>query len=624
MSVVPAEAARALLGHPRAALGAAGAVMLAGTLALPVFALWRPGPGGFADPELVLRPRAGVGELTALPLDWSPGAVSPAGIAAEGLEGLLVVLAAVAALAVAAATVAAWSLLVARTRRRGRELGIRSAVGARAGLLRLQLLAEGGMVAAAGCLAGGVLGGLAGQGIVATLPASLAVVPGGLAWGWAAVAALGPPGLAAAAAPLAAAPGSLRWREGARRPVGLFRPSPRIGGDLLVAGQAAGLLTVLVAAGLLARAHGPGVGTAVSGFEPRDTVLLRLEARTGASDAEAAWSRALAAARARPGTVSAAVASPDAWAGVGPRDRIVAECWCSKGGGFVPVVTGALRHAAAGPGFFRTLRVPVLTGRTFREGDRRQRRRVAVVTETFARRWLAGSGAVGKEIWVAGSGRQAAGYEIVGVVREPRPPALTTGKPPAPLVYLPDWLLAPTETELVVRTRDASGDTIRRLASAVERGTPGVRVSQASLLQELVDARAEPMRWTASVLTILLVGVVLLAGLGAGGLAADEAASRRAEFGLRRAVGARRGQIARLALGAAVRPALAGVVVGPVLALPAAIVLGELLLAVRPADPAVWLSAAAGVAISAGIGALGPARSAAREDPARALGAPWT
>lgn len=623
LAVVAGEAFRALLRRPRAALGAAAAVAVSGALAVPVFALWRPGRGGLLDPEPALRVVTTSGGLEALPLDWSPAVVPPAGIAAEGLEGLLAVLATAAGLAVATATVAVWSLLVGRTRRRGRELGIRSAVGARAGLLRAQLLVEGALVAVAGALAGGLLGGLAGTVVLASLPPELALGPDAPAWSWAGLLALGPPVLAAVMAPVAAAPGPGRGK-GSWTPAGLFRSPPRIGGDLLVAGQATGLLAVLVAAGLVARAHGPGTTTRVSGFEPRDTVLLRVEDRNPERDAEAAWSRALAAARARPGTVSAAVASPEAWAGVGPRDRIVAECWCSKGGGFAPVVSGPLRHAFVGPDFFRTLRVPVLEGRSFREEDRRRERRIAVVTETFARRWLAGSGAVGKEIWVAGSGQQTPGYEIVGVVREPRPPGLTTGKPAAPVVFLPEWLHPPAEAELVVRTAGTTGDTARRLASAVERGAPGVRVSHASLLDEVVVGRAGPMRRAAAVLAGLLAGIVLLAGLGAGGLAADEARNRRAEFGLRRAVGARRGQIAGLAVGAAVRPAVAGVIVGPVLALPVAIVLDELLLGVRPADPIVWLSAAAGVAACAALGALGPARRAARDDPARALEAPWT
>lgn len=623
-SPVAVEALRGLLARRRSALGAAAAVGMAGALAMPAFALWRPGSGGLTDPEPALRTAATGGGLDALPLDWSPAAVGPAGIALEGLETLLFVLAVAGVLVVAAATVAAWSLLVGRTRRRGRELGVRSAVGARAGQLRMQLVLEGALVALAGATAGGLAGGLAGAGVFAALPSDLTMAAGGPAWGWAALLALAPPALAAAAAPVMAAPARLRRRKGRSSPAGLFRPPPRIGGDLLVAGQAAGLLTTLVAAGLLARAHGPGEASDVAGFEPRDTVVLRLTSRSGASDPARGWGDALMAARARPGTVSASVASPEAWAGLGPRDRVVAECWCWKGGGFVPVVAGPLRHAMAGPGFFRTLRTPVLAGRGFRDADRRERRRVAVVTEAFARRWLAGSGAVGKRIWVAGSDQRAPGYEIVGVVSEPRAPGLTAGKPVAPVVYLPAWLHPPARPELVVRTDGRSADAATRLASTVEREASGVRVTRASPLPDAIAARTEPLRRAALLLAGLLAGTLLLAGLGAGGLAADEAASRRAEFGLRRAVGAGRAQIAGLAVGAAVRPAAAGAVVGPTLALPVAILLDRLLVAVRPADPLVWIAASVVVAICAALGAAGPARRAARDDVARALEAPWT
>jgi putative ABC transport system permease protein len=153
--------------------------------------------------------------------------------------------------------------------------------------------------------------------------------------------------------------------------------------------QLATSMALLVGAGLLVRSSLPGTAPISPGFDPRDTLTLRLDtpATLAADPARraAALAMALERVRAVPGVRAAALGSPDAWLGLGPQDKVTTFCReCSLANVWTPILVGPARNLAVSPGWFGALGVRVLKGREITEADRG--RRVAVINQAFAGR----------------------------------------------------------------------------------------------------------------------------------------------------------------------------------------------------------------------------------------------
>ena len=331
-------------------------------------------------------------------------------------------------LAIASTNVA--NLFLARAIARRREIATRRALGASTGAVMRQVLAESLLLA----LAGGGLGlglawlsnralaalrlplgvdlalGLAldGRVLLFTLGASMATA---LAFGLA-------PALTAARGDLA---GMLRAGASAGSP-----GQRRLGG-LLVVAQVGLSLVLLVYAGLAARslanAHRVDPGFAPSGvvvatFAPRLQGFSRAET-------DEVTARLVEKVRSLPGIESAGLASHLPLTVEVRFDRVAAlaseapfDTW--------PAVDSAL----VGPGYFETLRIPLLTGRSFTELDREGADPVAVVNQSLASRLWPGGAALGQRLHVAGD---EAAYEVVGVVRDGK--YRTLGEAPRPFLW---------------------------------------------------------------------------------------------------------------------------------------------------------------------------------------------
>lgn len=264
------------------------------------------------------------------------------------------------------------------------------------------------------------------------------------------------------------------------------------------------------------------------------------------------------------------------------------------------------------PGYFRALGIPLLQGREFTDGDEASGALVVIVNESFADRYFAGRDVVGGTL-----GLGEAQLRIVGLVGDVRTDGIA--REPAPAVYAPAYLLPRSSMKLFVRTASDPLQVTAAVREAIWDVNPDQPISDVMTMQQVVSGTVARPRF----LTLLLGGfaglATVLAALGVYGVIAYAVSRRTAEIGIRIALGARPGNVLRMAIAQGLAPALAGLALGLVAAVLLTRLLSGLLYGVGAADPATF----AGVALLLGTVALLagwlPARRAARVNPASAL-----
>jgi putative ABC transport system permease protein len=524
---------------------------------------------------------------------------------------LLLLLAAVGlVLLIACANVAL--LLLTRGHGRARELLVRLSVGAsRVAVARL-VMAEALLIAGLGAALGIVLA-WSGLSIVkalarASVPRMETAVVDGVAVAFAAVVSL----LAATVFALAPALQASRTdvatglRESA---AGSASARQRRLHDLLVAGQVALSLVLVVGAGLLVRTF-EAMATARPGFEPDGAVALDVTlprgAFTDAAGARAFHANLMARLRALPGVRSVGSASLLPFTGRGPLqpfayDAETARQWESVSADEVNV----------SPGYFDAVGATLVAGRDFTTDD--AGRRVIVIDESLARSAFGGeSAAVGKSLQLEPEGNAAESFsQVIGVVRHVKLHDIT--RPLLPQIYFPtQW----TRFSLVVRGPAALAGDVQRELRAVE---PGIAIEGVRPLRSVVDGATGPTRLAMGLMTAFGAIALALAAVGIYGVVSFAVGQRTHEIAVRLALGARRGSIRRLILGGAFRVVGASVVVGGIAAGFVAFSARAMLYAVNPLDAATYAASAAFLVLVA-LGACWlPAERAARVEPLAAL-----
>jgi hypothetical protein len=266
------------------------------------------------------------------------------------------------------------------------------------------------------------------------------------------------------------------------------------------------------------------------------------------------------------------------------------------------------------PGAFETLRIPIVAGRDVAWTDRKGAPPVVLVNETLARRFWNGN-AVGQRIRYDGNRGDRIEAVVIGVVRDSK--YWTIGETIAPTLYPSQLQDDVSDVTLLVRTTDltATADALTRLVRtlAPERALT-LRPMPAAIAVALLPAQVGS-GFTGGFGAI----AALLAAMGVYGLVSFSVHQRRREIGIRKAIGATGGDIARLVVGGTLRVVVVGLVAGGALGAAGAVLLGGLLIDVSPIDAAT-LSAVAAIVIGSAAAASGfPALQAARVDPTVSL-----
>jgi putative ABC transport system permease protein len=539
----------------------------------------------------------------------APGGRSPLRRAyAEPLTALLSVAGIV--LLIASANLA--NLLLARAMARRRELTLRLAVGAS----RVRL-AESLILAAAGAVPGAALAAWGSRALVTQLTTFATTVQLDLGLDWRVLMFTTAVTLAAAIV-FGVAPAvsinrlspndALKERCGALDGRGVLRHAS-------VVLQVALSLTLVVAAGLFTRTF-VALTTRNAGFARGGVLLVSADVgRNPVAEADrvALFERFHDAVRAVPGVASASLSYTTPMARPGWNTFIA-----------VPAGSSLTRRErstwinAITPGWFDTFGLRLLAGRDFDARDRTGAPLVAVVNRTFAARFLPGVHPVGAAFVSVGPSSNTS-FTVVGVVEDALYRSLRA--PMEPTMYLPVGQWDGPSTIATIGIRAASGPAAglaHSVAAALEKEDPTATLSFRTI-EEQIDASLTQERLIAVLAGFFGVLGLLLAAIGLYGVTAYAVTSRRAEIGVRMALGASAPAVVRLVLRRVAWLVGAGIVAGAALSAWAATFTRTLLYGLEPRDPLTFTAAALVLAVVAAVAAWLPARRASRVDPMAAL-----
>ena len=604
------------------------------TWVLEIMARLKPGQT-LDDAERALRQAQPQIRQATIPQNWSgpmvdrylregfalvPGSAGPASMRERYQRPLLVIMAVVGlVLLIACANIA--NLLLARAAARRHELSMRLALGASRWRLARQLLTESLLLSTIGAAAGLVFAQWGSRLLVSQLSTPRNTVALDLALDWRVVAFTA--FAAVATALLFGLAPALRARRieanESLKEQGRTIASPARWDGPLVVVQVAFSLVLLMAAGLFVRSFG-ALATLDLGFDRDPVLVVDVDASRSTVPAEARlalFERVRAAAAAVPGVAGAGISritpvSGSGWNGpvelpdrpdLPERDRMT----------FYNSVT---------PGWFAAYGTPFRAGRDFDERDTVGAPAVAIVNETFARKYLGGGPPVGRSIrYLAGPSDGAARVEIVGVVRDAA--YRSVRDPVPPILYFPFAQAhadrAPSGVSLSVRARGGSPVLLTRSVAEAAGMVDGDLSLTFRPLAAFVDGALVRERLLAMISGFFGGLALLLAGIGLYGTTSCAVNRRRAEIGLRMALGADRANVVGLVLRRLGRPVAIGVAAGAALSLWASRFVASLLYGLEPRDPATFAGAAGVLAAIALLAAWLPARRAARIDPARVL-----
>ncbi len=266
------------------------------------------------------------------------------------------------------------------------------------------------------------------------------------------------------------------------------------------------------------------------------------------------------------------------------------------------------------PDYFRTLGIPIFSGRTFDGRDRADKPHVAIVNRSLARHYFHDQDPVGRRISFDDGNQWTQIVGVTGDVRE-----RTLDQAPKDLIYLPYAQYPQMSPALIARTQ---GDPMNIARAAVQHlyevdpNQPAGRIQ--SLEQVRADSIAAP-RLTANLLGLFALLALAIAAAGIGGVMALSVSQRTHEIGVRMAIGARPAEIIWMVLKQGMGLTLVGVAAGLFGAFAFTHALKSLLFGVTPTDPTTFGAVAAVLAGAALVACYIPARRAAQVDPLRAL-----
>lgn len=513
------------------------------------------------------------------------------------------------------------NLLLARAKRRQREIALRLSLGASRLRVIRQLLTESALLATAGGGFGALLAFWGSNALVRLMSHStsaiqlsvrpdarvlvftglvslIAVVIFGIAPAWRSSKFDLSQAVKASTQGSAAAPGRFRMAES------------------LVILQIALSLVLLVGAGLLVRTF-QRLKNSNPGFNEQNVLIFSINpGMIGYKDTQVAelCDRVTAQMSAIPGVSAASFStfSPLArWSGF--TDAQVE--------GYTPKLgeNPAVTVNFVGPDYFKTLGTPVLLGRDFTIADRVGAPKVAVINQAMAQYFFGDSNPIGRRFSIPGWKADASVLEIVGVVENVKVNSLRESSPPTaymPFLQSPDSFLGVTFEVHSATNPTALTASLRHLVQQSDNRLPLFAVKT---LSEQVDESLVQERLVASLSSLFGLVAVFLACVGLYGVMASLVGRRTQEIGVRMALGAERRQVLRMVLGRGMALALIGVVGGIIAALGATRLMATLLFDVKPTDVLTFLAASLSFIAVAALACYIPARRATKVNPVVAL-----
>jgi putative ABC transport system permease protein len=518
------------------------------------------------------------------------------------------------------------NLLLARMADRGREIAVRTAMGAGRVRLSRQMLTESLVLAGTGAVVGLLLAGVGIDVLIALGPENLprldevrfdqnvflftlgATLLTGLLFGLAPVLRL------------AGTDVQRVLKEGGRSATtGSGRERLRNG---LVMTEIALAVMVVVGAGLLARSFTELMNTD-PGFNARGVLTLQVEVPTGSYRENASVADYYATLTQRltdvPGVESVAATAALPFANEIPfLGNFVVQDRAAPMQGEEPTA----HYRQVTPGYFRTMGIDMVEGREFDIQDDRESRGVVVVNEALARRYFPEEDPIGRTIdglppHIALGGFLANQFEIVGIAEDVRYFGLAEASQPS--LYFPVAQAPFRRMNFTIRTAGVPEALIAAVRSEIVSMDATVPIARVETMERVLSASVERERFSMLLLTLFAVIALVLASVGIYGVTSYSISQRTAEMGIRMAVGANPGDVVRLVMLNGAKLALSGVVVGLLGAAALSRIMASQLYAVGATDPVTFAGVALVLALVALAATYVPALRAARIDPVLAI-----
>ena len=273
------------------------------------------------------------------------------------------------------------------------------------------------------------------------------------------------------------------------------------------------------------------------------------------------------------------------------------------------------RTNKVGPGYFATLRMPILAGREFTRADRRGAPKVAIVNEAFARKFKIGPNPVGRRIGIGGP-EGPLNVEIVGLAKDAKYDEVKGAMPP---IYFLPYAQEDDLGGLIFYARGSPRPLLRSVPEVIAKLDANLPVISLTEMPRQIETNTYMDRMVGVLSAAFALVATLLTAVGLYGVLAFTVAQRTREIGLRMALGADSARVRRMVMGQVGRMTVVGAIIG----IAAAIAIGRyaqsLLFELEGHDPVTMVSAVVVLALVAGAAGFIPAWRASRVEPMRAL-----
>ena len=520
-------------------------------------------------------------------------------------------------LLIACANVA--NLLLVRASFREHEFAIRAAMGASRWRLILPLLTEACLLAAMGTVLGLGLGWAGIHELRVLAPANLPLLDDvridGVVLAYTALAGL------AAAAIFGIAPA---WRASQPALMNVLRGTSRTAGlasgaslrNLVVMAEVALSFVLLIGSGLMFRSF-MELQRVDPGFDPHNLLTLQL---VGAplrlqtpEERSVLMGQIAQRLRAIPGVQSVTASFPFPLTGEFSPIR-----WGTDEALKDPSRFQATEFQVVLPGYFETMRTPVLDGRTFTDEDNLPGRNRVVIDDKLAKKAFPGESAVGKRILIRIRTPEPEWVEVIGVVAHQRTTSLS--EPGREQVYFADAFMGSGFVRSwAIRTSGNAGNYSEEVRAAIKGIDSHLLITNMETAESVVNRAQAGTRFSLLLISVFALIAVTLAGIGLYGVLSTVVRQRTAEIGVRMALGAERGDILRLIVLQGLRLSVVGIVIGVVAAFGLGRVITAMLVGVKPTDPATFAGVTVVFLAISTLAAWIPARRASILDPTKAL-----
>ncbi len=508
------------------------------------------------------------------------------------------------------------NLLLARSAKRSREMGLRTALGASRARLVRQLLTESILLSSAGGITGLLIGSLGAELLWSFRPAlllqnSVALrIDARVLLFTAAIAALTGLFFGLAPALKTSTPDlGAMLKTGGRGGTEAWTRSPLR--SALVVSEVALALVALIGSGLFIRSMNQAQRID-PGFESHNLASFDFDITPRGYTPERARQflrTVLERARSTPGVASAALADSL------PLNGGLLATTFPEGQDSGPDRRGILvLQESISPSYFDTLRIPIEQGRVFSDFDRSDSAPVAVVNRAMARLFWPGQNAIGKRFRFVSD---SVLHEVVGVVRNTAVTAI--GEPPQPVIYLPLEQRFSATMALDVRTQSNPAAVLPAVLSRVQSLDSNLALTNASTIETTLAEGLWAPRMGAALFGLFGLLGMLLASVGIYGVMAYMVAQRTSEIGIRMALGAQPRDVLRLVVGQGMRLVVTGIVLGVACSLALSRLMSSLLFEISPTDPMTFVTVSGVLAAVALLAGWLPALRASRIDPVLAL-----